>query len=147
MKKHILGFMRRGSAACGIGPIVLAILYLVMQHQGAIEVLTVEQVCIGIFSLTLLAFIAGGLNELYQIDRLPLLTAILIHGTVLYAAYLITYLLNDWLNRSAISVLIFSAIFIVGYFLIWIIIYSIIRKNTEKLNETLIKKQQNEENP
>ena len=146
MKKHILGFVRRGSIACGIGPMVLAILYLIMRHQGALDLLTVDQVCIGIFSLTLLAFLAGGLNELYQTERLPLPTAILIHGAALYAGYLITYLLNDWLKWSIISVLIFSAIFIVGYFLIWIIIYSINRKNTKKLNDMLIKNQQLKEN-
>ena len=55
MKKNILEFFRRGFVACGFGPIVLAILYLILQHEAEIETLTVNQVCLGIFSLTLLA--------------------------------------------------------------------------------------------
>ena len=92
--------------------------------------------------MTALAFIAGGMNALYQIERLPLMTAILIHGSVLYASYLATYLINDWLDLGVIPIIIFSAIFVVGYIVIWVIIYSIIKRNTARLNEILEKKQQ-----
>lgn len=142
MKKYILAFFRRGLCACGFGPIVLAIVYLILQQQGAVETLTVNQVCLGIFSLSALAFVAGGMNAIYQIERLPLMVAILIHGSVLYISYLATYLLNDWLERGTLSILVFSGIFIVGYLTIWVIIYSITKKRTEKLNEILQKKQQ-----
>jgi hypothetical protein len=142
MKKFILEFLRRGLVACGFGPIVLAVLYLVLQQSADLVTLTVNEVCIGIFSLTALAFIAGGLNALYQIERLPLMVAILIHGGVLYCSYFATYLLNDWLDRGVIPILIFSAIFVVGYIVIWAIIYSIIKRNTAKINDVLKKKQQ-----
>jgi len=143
MKKFILDFLRRGLVACGLGPIVLAVLYLILQQSAAIETLTVNQVCIGIFSLTALAFIAGGMNAVYQIERLPLMVAVLIHGVVLYVSYLGTYLLNQWLDWGATPILVFSGIFVVGYLTIWAIIYSIIKRNTEKLNEILKKRQQN----
>ena len=68
MKKNVLEFFRRGLIACGFGPIVLAIFYLILQHQCAVETLTVNQVCLGIFSLSALAFIAGGMNVIYQIE-------------------------------------------------------------------------------
>lgn len=139
MKKIILDFIRRGLTVCGFGPLVLAILYLILKHTEAIETLTVDQVCLGIFSLSALAFIAGGLNILYQIERLPLMVAILIHGSVLYASYLVTYLLNDWLDLGIIPILVFSGIFIFGYLAIWIVIYSIIKRNTEKINALLTK--------
>ena len=71
------------------------------------------------------------------------MTAILIHGGVLYIGYLGTYLLNDWLDFGVMPVIVFTAIFVVGYIVIWAIIYSIIRRNTAKLNEMLKKKQQN----
>ena len=144
MKKNILEFFRRGFVACGFGPIVLAILYLILQHKADIETLTVNQVCLGIFSLSALAFVAGGMNVIYQIERLPLMVAILIHGGVLYISYLATYLLNDWLEWGAIPILVFSGIFIFGYLMIWAIIYCIIRKRTERLNEILKQKQQSE---
>ena len=141
--KHIANeFFRRGIAACRLGPIVLAILYLILQHNGVLESLTVNQVCIGIFSLSALAFIAGGMNVIYQIERLPLMLAILIHGGVLYVSYLVTYLLNDWMEWGSTPVLIFTGIFVAGYLLIWAVIYSVIKKNTVRINESLKKRQQ-----
>ena len=142
MKKFVLEFVRRGFIATGLGPIVLAIVYLILKQSAAIDTLTVNQVCIGIFSLSTLAFIAGGMNAIYQIERMPLMTAILIHGGTLYIGYLVTYLLNDWLDFGVIPIMVFTAIFVVGYIVIWAIIYSIIRRNTAKLNEMLKKKQQ-----
>lgn len=142
MKKHVLGLLRRGFAACGIGPMVLAVLYLILDHQGVLQTLTVDQVTTGIFSLTALAFIAGGMNAIYQIERLPLMAAISIHGGVLYVTYLATYLLNDWLEWGPLPVLVFTGIFVVGYLLIWAVIWSIIKKNTERINELMMKKRQ-----
>ena len=141
MKKIILEFVRRGMTACGIGPIVLAILYLILQYQGRIQTLTVNQVCLGIFSISILAFIAGGMNVVYQMERLPLMAAITIHGGVLYISYLITYLINDWLQWGTTEILVFSGIFVLGYIIIWLIIYSIIKRNTEKVNKILQEKQ------
>ena len=143
MKKFVLEFVRRGFIATGLGPIVLAIVYLILKQSAAIDTLTVNQVCIGIFSLSALAFIAGGMNAIYQVERMPLMTAILIHGGTLYIGYLGMYLLNDWLDFGVIPIIVFTAIFVVGYIVIWAIIYSIIRRNTAKLNEMLKKKQQN----
>jgi len=142
MKKYILEFIRRGLSACGFGPLVLAVIYLVLQHCGILETLTVNQVCLEIFSLSVLAFIAGGMNAIYQVERLPLMVAILIHGGVLYISYLATYLLNSWLEWSSMPILVFTGIFILGYLAIWTVIYFIIKKNTDKLNEALKKKQQ-----
>ena len=113
MKKPVKEFLRRGIAACGLGPLVLAALYLILQHQGIVDTLTVNEVCVGIFSLSVLAFIAGGMNVIYQIERLPLMVAISIHGGVLYASYLATYLLNGWLELGAAPILVFPV------FLFW----------------------------
>lgn len=137
MKRIVSEFFRRGTAACGLGPMVLAILYLVLQRQADVATLTVNQVCIGIFSLTALAFIAGGLNVLYQIERLPLMVAVLIHGSVLYISYLTTYLINDWLEWGITPILVFSGIFVFGYFVIWAVIYAVIKRNTSKINKIL----------
>ena len=139
MKKFILKFLRNGIIAMGIGPIVLAIIYFILHQTATIENLTVSKVCIGIFSLSALAFIAGGMNAIYHIENLPLMWAILIHGSILYFGYLGTYLLNDWLDFGIIPIIVFTAIFVVGYIVIWAIIYSIIRRNTAKLNEKLRK--------
>ena len=134
--------MLRGLVSMGLGPIVLAIVYWILKQAVAVDTLTVPQICIGIFSLSALAFLAGGMNAIYQIERMPLMTAILIHGIVLYVGYLCTYLLNDWLDFGIIPIVVFTAIFVVGYIVIWAIIYSVTRRSTAKLNEMLKKKQQ-----
>ena len=147
MKKHISAFLHRGLVASGFGPLVLAVFYLTLQHRTGLETLTVNQVCMGIFSLSALAFIAGGMNFLYQIERLPLMVAIFIHGSVLYVSYLVTYLLNGWLESGITPILVFSGIFILGYLAVWAVIYSIIKKKTARLNEMLKRKQQYENDP
>ena len=139
MKKNLFEFIRRGLSACGFGPLILAVGYRILQLQGIVQTLTVDQVCVGIFSITALAFVAGGMNFLYQIERLPLMAAILLHGGVLYVGYLATYLVNDWLEWGAAPILVFSGIFVVGYLAIWAVIYSVIRRRTAKLNEILKK--------
>ena len=128
MKKYVLEFLRRGLVACGFGPLILAIIYLILQQQDLLDTLTVNQVCLGIFSLTALAFIAGGMNTIYQIEKLPLMIAIFIHGSVLYLSYLATYLLNGWLGLGIAPIIVFSSIFVFGYVIIWVIIYFIIKR-------------------
>jgi cytochrome c oxidase assembly factor CtaG len=142
MKKLVSEFFRRGLIACGFGPVVLALLYLILRRYAGLETLTVEQVCVGIFSISALAFLVGAVNAIYQIERLPLMAAILIHGCVLYGAYLGTYLLNDWLEMNTVAILVFSAIFVVGYLIIWSVIYGIIKRNTKRLNAILEQKRQ-----
>ena len=142
MKHTVKEFLRRGFTACGFGPMVLAVLYLILQHNGVVDFLTVREVCTGIFSLSALAFIAGGMNAVYQIERLPLMAAVFIHGGVLYLSYLAAYLVNDWLEWGTTPILVFTGIFAVGYLLIWAVIYAIMKRNTNEVNRLLKKKQQ-----
>ena len=144
MRKTALEFVRRGLVAGGFGPVILAVLYIILERSGEIVSLTASQVCIGIFSLYALAFIAGGMNVVYQIEHLPLMAAISIHGGVLYIGYLITYLVNGWLELGKTPIMVFTAIFIAGYLAIWAVIYHITRRNTRRLNEMLKQKQRME---
>ena len=142
MKKTVLEFLRRGLAACGFGPLVLAVLYLILKRSIGLQTLTVDQVCVGIVSLSVLAFVAGGMNAVYQIERLPLAVAILIHGGVLYVSYLATYLVNGWLEWGKMPVLVFTGIFVLGYLMIWAVIYFVTKRNTDRVNAALREKQQ-----
>ena len=143
MKKFVSNFLLRGLVACGFGPVVLAVVYLVLHQQGVVQTLAVTEVCMGIFSLFALAFVAGGMNAIYQIERLPVMLAILIHGVVLYVSYLIVYLVNDWLKRGVTPIVVFSVIFVIGYLMIWAIIYSLNKKNAERINKQLKQRQKN----
>ena len=144
MKKFLSQFFLRGLVACGFGPMVLVVFYLILQRTGEVQTLTVTEVCLGIVSLSALAFIAGGKNAIYQIERLPLMAAIGLHGGVLYVSYLAVYLLNGWLQSGTKPLLVFTVIFIVGYLAVWAVIYGVTRRKTEKLNAMLRQMQERE---
>lgn len=135
MKKTILNFLKRGTMAAAGGPIILAIVYAILGKTGTIESLSAAEVAKGILSVSLLAFIAAGITVVYTVERLPLVSAILLHGGVLYLDYLLIYLINNWLQRNAIGI--FTLIFLAGYASIWLIIYATTKTNTDKLNKKL----------
>ena len=144
MKKFASDFLFRGLVACGFGPVVLAVVYWVLHRQGLVQTLPVNEVCTGIVSLSGLAFVVGGMNAIHQIERIPVMLAILIHGIVLYVSYLIVYLVNDWLKWGFTPIFVFSAIFLLGYLAIWAIIYSVNKKNTARINKQLKQRRQDD---
>lgn len=137
MKKYVCEFCKRGLVAMGFGPIILAIIYAILGASGVTQSIDIYEAALAIVSISVLAFIAAGITVVYQIERLPLLYAILLHGLVLYADYALIYLLNGWLNDGMLPFLIFTACFFAGYALIWLIIYFSIRKKTDELNRHL----------
>ena len=137
MKQFLKDFLIRGMVAAGFGPLALVVFYLITAHYVGVQMLSVNEVCTGIVSLTALAFIAGGMNAIYQIERLPLMAAITLHGAVLYGSYLATYLINGWLEQGRGPVLVFTVIFLAGYLAVWAVIYFITRRNTARINEIL----------
>ena len=137
MKTFWKEFFLRGLICASGGPIVLAIIYGILGATGAVEAFSPREVCLGIVTISLLAFIAAGMTAIYQMEQLPLPIMILLHGGALYIAYILTYLINGWLQNSLIPILVFTGIFLVGYALIWLIIYSIEKAKAEKLNKLL----------
>jgi len=137
MKKHILEFLKRGLMFSVGGPLVLAIIYGILGATGIATALTPWEVCRGILTVSLLAFIVAGCTVLYQIEQLPLFLTVLIHGLALYLAYILIYLINGWLVNQWIPILVFTGIFIAGYAVIWLIIYTITKRNTDQLNRQL----------
>jgi len=126
----------------GFGPIILAIIYAILGLSGVTQSIDIYEAALAIVSISVLAFIAAGITVVYQIERLPLFYAILLHGLVLYADYALLYLLNGWLADGTLPFLIFTACFIAGYALVWLIIYLCIRKKTDELNHKLQSNQQ-----
>ena len=135
MKSFWKDFLFRGMIACAGGPIVLAIIYGIIGVTGEVTSLAPQEVCLGILTITLLAFTVAGMTAIYQVEKLPLASAILIHGGVLYATYLLIYLINGWLQKDLIPFLIFTGIFLLVYLLIWVIIYSVEKAKIRKINE------------
>ena len=137
MKTFWKEFLLRGLLCASGGPIVLAIIYGILGVTGTAEHFTPNEVCMGIVTITLLAFVIAGMTAIYQMEQLPLPIMILLHGGALYIAYILTYLLNGWLKQQLIPIAIFTGIFVAGYGLIWLIIYCVEKSKTEKLNKML----------
>ena len=137
MKKFLKEFLFRGLICAAGGPVVLAIIYGILGATGVADALSPKEVCLGILSITVLAFVAAGMTAIYQMEQLPLATMILVHGGVLYAAYILIYLLNGWLQQQLIPILVFTGIFVIGYALIWLFIYLFNEAKAEKLNKML----------
>ena len=137
MKKFWKEFLLRGLICASGGPLVLAIIYGILGASGTIDTLPANEVSTGIVTIMLLAFIAAGMTAIYQMEQLPLPIMILLHGSSLYIAYILTYLINGWLMAQLNDILIFSGIFIAGYALIWLIIYLFESAKAKKLNKLL----------
>ena len=137
MKKFWGQFILRGLMAASGGPLVLAIVYGSMGLTETVSTLTPGEVSLGIISVTLMAFIAAGITAIYQLEQLPLLSAILIHGGVLYLDYLLIYLINDWIPRNWVAMGVFTGVFVACYALISVCIYLSIRKKTQRINQML----------
>ena len=133
MKAFFKEFFKRGFISAWGGPFVLAIIYFIVGKLENVQSIPIDEVSLGILSITFMAFTAGGITAIYQNDVLPLASSILIHAAVLYFDYLIMYLLNDWLPRSEIGI--FTAIFAAGFAFIWFIIYLFIKNKTDGINK------------
>ena len=133
MKAFFKEFLKRGFISAWGGPFVLAIIYFIVGKAENIQNIPINEVSLGIISITIMAFMAGGITAIYQNDVLPLVSSIMIHAAVLYLDYLIMYLLNDWIPRSEIGV--FTAIFAVGFALVWLFVYIFTRRKTDSINK------------
>lgn len=137
MKAFWKEFLLRGLICAAGGPLVLAVIFGIWSVSGTVTQLTPGEVCLAIFTITLLAFIAAGMTAVYQQEQLPLPIAILLHGGTLYIAYLMIYLINGWLPQQLAAILVFTGIFVGIYALIWLFIYLVNKRKADKLNKLL----------
>ena len=142
MKRHLLDFVKRGMMAAFGGPVILAFVYGILGASGSVSALSPREVCMGILTVTLMAFLAAGVSVVYDVERLPLLPATLIHAVAIYVDYLLVYLLNAWISRDGKGIGIFTGIFFGGYVLVWLSVYLSIRVRAERLNRRLREEQE-----
>ena len=134
--KYVKEFLKRGMMAAWGGPVILAIVYLILGKCGVVTTLTVSQVVLAIISMTVMAFIAAGISFIYQVEQLPLAIATIIQMAVLYFDYLLFYRLNGWVPNEGLIT--FTVIFVVGFVVIWLIVYfCAVRPSVRRLNEKL----------
>ena len=137
LKKYFKDFLLRGLVSMGFGPFVLSVVYGILGLCGVVDKLAVNEVVLGYLSITVLAFLCGGMTVVYQIEEIGLSKAITLHGIALYIAYAVVYLSNNWLKDGLIPFLVFTIIFVVGYALVWIVIYLITKRGTDSINKKI----------
>jgi hypothetical protein len=140
MKKFIKEFFIRGLVVFGFGPVIMAIVYICLALSGVEGSLEFIEMAKQILFVSFMVFVAGGITAVYQIEKLPLPFAIFIQAAVLYVDYIVIYLINGWLKNAFIPIIVFTAIFIVGFALVWVIVYTVTKRMTKKLNEDLREK-------
>lgn len=133
MNKYVKEFLRRGMMCCWGGPIVLAIVWLCISGGNIAKDISLYDASISIISVTILAFVVAGISMIYQVESLPIVIAGLIQFVVIYVAYLVVYLLNNWFDISIIVP--YTIIFILTFIIIWIIVYFVVKNNVNKLNK------------
>lgn len=139
MKGIVREFLKRGMLFAWGGPAVVAFVWLCLNRSGELAALSVGEAVLGIYSSTALAFVAAGITVVYQMEQLPKPIAGLIHMAVLYADYLVVYLLNGWIKPQVVAV--FSLVFVLGFGTIWGAVYLTARRNVSKMNRCVQKGQ------
>lgn len=137
MKEFIRNFIKSGLRAAGFGPLILVIFYYIYYVTINFHTISVQDVNKNIVSSLLLAFIAGGINAIFKVERIPLGLATTIDAIVIYLDYLLFYVLNDWIKLQIIPFLVFTVIYIIGYLIIWLCIYHQVKNQVQKLNQKL----------
>ena len=130
-------FFLRGCMFGGLGPVVLGIVYVILHHTLEELTLTGTQVFLGILSTYVLAFIHAGSGVFHKIESWSPGKSCLCQLSLLYAAYVLCYALNDWLPFEPLAIGIFTAIFVGGYGLICLIVYLSVHAAAKKLNQSL----------
>ena len=137
MNQYVKQFLHRGLLFGGFGPMVLGIVYAILQETVAGFSLSGWEVLLAILSTYLLAFIQAGASVFNQIDHWPLAKSLLCHFGSLYLAYSACYLINTWIPFVPQVLLIFTAIFAAVYLIVWLTVYLIIKATGNRLNTKL----------
>ena len=135
--KYVRQFLLRGLIFGGFGPIIMGIVYLILSF--CIEDFSVSGINVftATISIYILAFIQAGCSVFNQIEHWSVPKATLFHFLFIYATYVLCYLVNSWIPFEPLVLLIFTAAFVVTYFIIWITVALIVKSTVKKLNSKL----------
>lgn len=137
MSKYLKEFLVRGMMFAGFGPVILGIIYFVLQKTSSNFSLSGDEAFLGIVTIYILAFVQAGATVFNQIEDWPITKSILFHFLSLYLVYTLCYLINTWIPFKAEVLLIFTAVFIGIYIVIWLIVFLIVKTVSKKINKGL----------
>ena len=139
MNKHVKSYLQRGIAFGGFGPIIMGIIFVIIEGCGEVVLLSGTEVLIAILSTYILAFVQAGSSVFNQMETWPIAKSLGLHFLSLYIVYVGCYLVNRWLPFVWELVAAFTVIFVLVYFAIWAIVYFIVRKTSKNLNKNILK--------
>ena len=139
MKNLVKKFCLRGLICGGFGPLVYALVMIILFWCNVDTISHGMMMFKAVFSTYLMAFVIAGASTIWEEERLGLPICILIHGTILYLCYIITYITNGWIQTDWVPLLVFSGVFVLGYLLIWFIIYVVEKNRAKRFNKGLKK--------
>ena len=137
MNKYFKEFLHRGLMFGGFGPIVAGIVFFILSLTLDNFSLSGSEVLLSIVSTYLLAFLHAGASIFNQIEHWSVGKSLLFHFLTLYLAYSLCYIANSWIPFEPMVLLIFTAIFAVAYFVIWLSVYFTVKATRKKLNEKI----------
>ena len=137
MNKYVKEFFHRGLMFSGFGPIILGIVYFILSKTINNFTLSGGEVLSGIISTYLLAFVQAGATVFNQIENWGISKSLLCHLLTLYVAYSLCYVANTWIPFEPKVLLLFTVIFMAFYFIVWGIVYSIVKTTSKNLNAKL----------
>lgn len=136
-RSYVKEFFFRGMMFGGFGPIILGIIYAILQYTVEGFSLSGPEVLIAIISTYLLAFVQAGASVCNQIEEWPITKSLFFHFSLLYLAYVVCYLVNTWIPFEWTVILVFTAIFVLIYFVIWVTVWLCVHATSKRLNRNL----------
>lgn len=134
MNKYLKEFFHRGLMFAGFGPVILGIIFAIIETTQEGFSLGGYEVLIAIASTYLLAFVQAGASVFNQIESWPIAKSLFCHFGSIYLAYVLCYIVNTWIPFEIMAVVIFTAIFLVVYAVVWLTVYFIVKASEKKLN-------------
>ena len=134
MNIYLKKFLQRGISFGGFGPIIVGIVFYIISLTLEGFSLGGGEVFLAILSTYILAFVQAGASVFNQIEEWPLAKCTFVHFLTLYLAYVLCYLVNSWIPFDINVVLIFTAMFAAGYFVVWLAVFISIKAVSKKLN-------------
>lgn len=136
-KEYVKEFCKRGLAFSGLGPVVMAVVYLILSFTLEDFTLSGSDVFLAVISTYILAFVHAGASIFNQIESWSVPKGLFFHLGSLYLAYTLCYLINSWIPFEPMFILIFTGAFVATYFVIWLIVFLIVRQTGKGMNKYL----------
>ena len=121
----------------GFGPIVFGIIVLCISYFDEVAEHSALPIFGGIVTTYILAFVQAGATVFNQIEHWSVPKSLFCHFGLLYVVYSLAYVANSWIPFKAEVLGVFTVIFVVGFFLIWGIVYLAVRSTGKKFNKKL----------